>query len=646
MVFVVTPRRRALSGLSVLVLAAGISSCSGHSGPPGGTSVAVARQARAYLAAWSVERYAAAGRLTDAPRRASAGLAAAAAGLSATRVSFEPGAPRPVGAATAAVPFTARWTISGVLRPWTYTGRLAMRKPAHGDWQVHWEPADVHPRLTAGSKLVAERTLPDRAPIRDASGAALFTKADVVAVGIEPKLVKDLPSLASLLSTTLGVETGPLVAAVKAAKPDAFVPVITLRRSAYEKVKPKIYSAPGTVFQAGTRELAPSGLAPYLLGKVGPATADILTKLGPGYLGSDQVGTSGLQAALNPTLTGSAGATIAAVSTTDSNVAPDGQTSTPTQTVLDRIAPIPGKPVTTTLDRRVQAAADAALANVPQPTAIVAIRPSTGAILADAESPSAPFDIGLAGRYPAGSTFKIVTVTSLLERGGVPSSAALPCPGSVSVDGKIIHNENSFDLGSVSLQTAFAHSCNTTFASLAQKLDPTDLPTTAKQFGIGSGWTLPVPVFTGSLPTPADRTEQAVDAIGQGRVLVSPLSMAVAAAAVARGSTPTPTLVEGKPAVARHPFISPPAAVLRAVRPFMRATVTSGTAKLLAGVPGGPVAGKTGTAEFGTKTPPDSHAWFAGYQSDLAFAVFVEGGESSSTTAVPYAAAFLRALRS
>jgi cell division protein FtsI/penicillin-binding protein 2 len=71
--------------------------------------------------------------------------------------------------------------------------------------------------------------------------------------------------------------------------------------------------------------------------------------------------------------------------------------------------------------------------------------------------------------------------------------------------------------------------------------------------------------------------------------------------------------------------------------------VTSGTATALADLPGA-VAGKTGTAEFGTGDPPPAHAWFVGYRGDLAFAVFVEGGQSSATTAVPLAQRFLTLL--
>jgi cell division protein FtsI/penicillin-binding protein 2 len=74
----------------------------------------------------------------------------------------------------------------------------------------------------------------------------------------------------------------------------------------------------------------------------------------------------------------------------------------------------------------------------------------------------------------------------------------------------------------------------------------------------------------------------------------------------------------------------------------MRAVVTEGTAGFLGDAPGGPVGAKTGTAEFGTGTPPDTHAWMIATQGDLAVAVFVEEGTSGSQTAGPILAEFLR----
>lgn len=77
---------------------------------------------------------------------------------------------------------------------------------------------------------------------------------------------------------------------------------------------------------------------------------------------------------------------------------------------------------------------------------------------------------------------------------------------------------------------------------------------------------------------------------------------------------------------------------------MMREVVTAGTGTALKDVPGQPVYGKTGTAEY-DNNPAHTHAWFVGWQGDVAFAVFVEQGGSSTASAVPIAERFLRALR-
>jgi cell division protein FtsI/penicillin-binding protein 2 len=117
------------------------------------------------------------------------------------------------------------------------------------------------------------------------------------------------------------------------------------------------------------------------------------------------------------------------------------------------------------------------------------------------------------------------------------------------------------------------------------------------------------------------------------------------AAGIASGTPAAPVEVVGGEAAGPAPK-GPGQQVLDALRPMMREVVLSGTAKALAGR--GEVYGKTGTAEFGSNTPPDAHGWFMGYrmggaQGDLAFAVLVEGGQSSST-AVAVTSAFLGSL--
>ena len=106
-------------------------------------------------------------------------------------------------------------------------------------------------------------------------------------------------------------------------------------------------------------------------------------------------------------------------------------------------------------------------------------------------------------------------------------------------------------------------------------------------------------------------------------MLASPFGMAMVAATVAAGRTPVPQLIEGRRprSTGRPPPISPK--MIDGLRPMMRLVVTNGTAKELNGV--GDVRGKTGEAEFNG----GSHAWFAGYRGDMAFAALIVGGGSS-----------------
>ena len=124
-------------------------------------------------------------------------------------------------------------------------------------------------------------------------------------------------------------------------------------------------------------------------------------------------------------------------------------------------------------------------------------------------------------------------------------------------------------------------------------------------------------------------------------------ALAVLAGNVARGSALAPTLVTD-PAPQQTPAKPAPldAKAAGVLQDLTAAVVDRGTGQVLRGTPGGQVHGKTGTAEFGTKDPPQTHAWFVGYQGDVAFAVLVEEGRSGGTVAAPVAKDFLTRLAS
>jgi cell division protein FtsI/penicillin-binding protein 2 len=309
---------------------------------------------------------------------------------------------------------------------------------------------------------------------------------------------------------------------------------------------------------------------------------------------------------------------------------------------LFTVAPKPGADLRLTLDARAQRAADAALQGLDQPGALVAVDVRTGRVLAVANTPATGLNRALVGQYPPGSTFKVVTTLSLLQKGLKPSDT-VACPPTASVDGRSFRNYEAEKFGAVPFRTDFAKSCNTAFVGLSSRLGPSDLRDSAASVGIGREWDLGTDAFSGSIPTTTSDVDKAAAAFGQGRNLVSPLAVTVGTASVARGSYLPPTLVlrPGALAAAAAPLPKGPVTTLQSL---MRDVVTGGTGTALRGVPGGPVRAKTGTAEFGTASPPKTRAWITGWQGDVAFTAFVEEGKSGGTVAGPVAARFLRAL--
>ncbi|MFI0354293.1 penicillin-binding transpeptidase domain-containing protein [Actinomadura sp. 9N407] len=295
----------------------------------------------------------------------------------------------------------------------------------------------------------------------------------------------------------------------------------------------------------------------------------------------------------------------------------------------------PSERIRTTLDGRIQAAAEKAITD--RSAALVAVRPSTGQVLAVADGLGGMN--AFLGTYPPGSTFKVVTAAALLAD-GLPAGGGVRCPASVVTAQRTIRNPEGLALGSASLRDALAASCNTTFAQLAvERLGAGKLAGAAASFGFGGPLSPGISATPASFPRPGGGAELAEAAIGQGRVQASPLSMALVAAAVADGRWRPPRLVAaGRISGERQRARPVPGA--SALREMMRAVVTGGTAER-AGLPPG-TAGKTGTAEVDGRR---SHAWFIGFRGDVAFAVFVEGGGSGGEVAAPLAARFLKALR-
>ncbi len=587
------------------------------------------REVRAYLAAWEHFDAPAMAALTAAPPpEMEAAIAGMQEDLRVTAARFTPGPLRRQGASVVAG-YAAALDLAG-LGTWTYPGILELDRVA-GKWRVAWSPAALHPDLVAGQHFGRSRTWAPRAPILGADGAPLVSATDVVDIGLEPDRIKDLAAVLAVLKQQLNVEPASVTAALNApgVKPDHFVPVARLRPDRFAQLRPVLEPVPGVFFQRNTGRLAVAeNFALHVLGRYDEVTAERLTDLGSPYLVGDVVGLSGIEAVYERKLAGTPSGEVRTVDAAGATVR-----------TLFQFTGTPPEPVRTTLDRRTQEAAEAALAGVTSPAAIVAVDSATGDVRAVVSRPfDQPFNRALAGQYPPASTFKIVTTAALLGMGTKPESP-IACPPEATVGGQTFRNFEGGSLGGTTFRSAFAQSCNTAFVALSANLADAALSAAATSFGFGAKYDLGLPTAGAAFPAPKDLAERASEAIGQGRVVASPLHMATVAAAVASGGWRAPRLLSDSPPGAVTTLDPQTAATLK---DLTTEVVRTGTG-MAAAVAGQQVAGKTGTAEIGGADADRTHAWFIGYRGTLAVSVLVEGGGVGGRVAAPLASKFFAA---
>ncbi|MFN2504146.1 MAG: penicillin-binding transpeptidase domain-containing protein [Acidimicrobiales bacterium] len=585
------------------------------------------QEVAAFLAAWERFDVATLGPLVDRPDEAGPAIVAMRDQLSVSGARLAPGSVTREGE-TAEAGFRAELDVAG-LGTWSYGGRIRLARS--GDrWLVTWSPSTLHPDFIAGHQFGKTRAWPRRAAILGSDGTPLVNTDDAIVVGLRPGRVQDQAEVQATLERLLGVSPADVRSALAQAsgRPEDFVPIIPVTAERLASVRAQLEPVPGVFFERASRSGPGDDFAGHVLGHTGEVTAELLEELGPPYLVGDRVGLSGVELAYERRL---AGAPSGDVQLLD----PGGAVVR----VLHHFPEAAPRPIQLTLDRSVQQAAEQALSGVTQPAALVAVDAATGDVRAVVSRPLDQFNRALAGQYPPGSTFKVVTSAGLLANGVRPGDT-VPCPAETTVGGRKFVNFEAGALGSIPFSTAFAKSCNTAFASLSERLPAPALVSTAASFGFGSSYDLGLPTAGGEFPLPSDATELAAAALGQGRVLASPLHMATVAAAVASGSWHAPRLVtEAQPA----PNTALDGTVAATLRELMLAVVREGTGTAAAR-PGQEVAGKTGTAEFGTGDPPLTHAWFIGFRGQLAFAVLVEEGGVGGRVAAPLAARFLDAL--
>jgi cell division protein FtsI/penicillin-binding protein 2 len=534
------------------------------------------------------------------------------------------------GSATARLRWT--WPLG---TGWSYTTTAPLRRS--GDtWKVVWQPSLVQTSLGRSGTLAATTVEAARGDILGPGGVGLVTERPVVRFGVDKTKVHGTAALDSArrLAELVGIDVPTYVKAVRDSGAQAFVPAIVFRQ---QEVPARVAAQYNRIKGVdGLFDRIPLGItkefAAPILGTVGPVTADLM-KQDPGvYSAGDLAGLSGLEARYDEQLRGKPGVQVDAVS------------SQGTHRTLFKTTPVAGTPLHLTLVPRLELLAERILSTVRPASAIVAIRPSTGAILAAANGPGTHgYDDATYGRFAPGSTFKTVDSLALL-RHGVTASSPVSCPTSLDVDGKVFRNDSFYPPsanGRITLATAIANSCNTAYINERTRLGPHDLVDAAATLGMGVDHDLGFPAYFGNVVPPTSETTKAADMIGQGQVLASPMTMATVMASVVAGHTVVPQLITSV-----HPAPTHPMPMTRGqdatLKRLLRGVVLRGTGMGLRDVPGPPVIAKTGTAEFDAHGGVLTHAWMIAGQGDLAVCAFVDVGTTGAGTAGPLLEQFLR----
>lgn len=490
-------------------------------------------------------------------------------------------------------------------RELSYDASMTLTKMGE-EWTVRWQPSLVHPDLGATQHLELRAINAQRANVISSDGAPVLQPGAIIRILVDPSQAANARAAVNRVATALE-EAHARDDKVRLINPEQVMEnlgespysLTTVAEKLGRQIEQDLAGVPGLIFndEAAMVPTDPS-FAPDIVSRVSRI--------------------------VDEELDGSNGWRVSIV-TANGAVIDDVVYNAPELAPSARIS----------LDHDVQRAAQEAVDLRQEMKAmLVAIRPSSGEILAVAQTREADKDgdIALMGMYPPGSTFKIITAAAGIQNQGLSPQSTVACPGMMNIYGRIVTNYNGFSLGNTSLDHAFASSCNTTFAEMSTELEPGELKDVAKQFGLGVDYEIPgLDTITGSVPegeTPLERTEAGY---GQGLDLASPFGMALVSAAAATGKTPVPVLIAGHETTVSEDIPTPDPAMISQLQGMMASVVNTGTGRGMQQT-GGQVYAKTGEAEINE----GSHAWFTGYrEDDIAFATLVVlGGGSETATAV------------
>ena len=520
----------------------------------------------------------------------------------------------------------------------------------------------------------------------DRNGLALVDNRPAFTLSLIPREMDDRDTIMARLSVLLKIPMRELEEALERVPPDSFRPVRVRRGLTLDevtKVEERKLELPGVVVEVEPQRVYPtSTFAAHLLGYVREVSDDQM-KQGR-YRRGDMIGQSGLERLLDEHLRGRDGGERIEVDAL----------GRPVQ-VMRREEPDPGAQVITTVDRRIQEAAERAMAG--RSGAVIVMDPRNGDVLAMTSSPAFELDRltgnldreewlkvirdpltplmnrALQSQYAPGSVFKVVVAAAGLQEGSLTPMDRTYCNGEFHLGQWTFKDWKEGGHGHVDTRTALIHSCNIFFYQSGLKVGPAAIARYAEAFGLGSPSGIDlggekagmVPFLDGRRRIDG-RKWQAGDtvnmSIGQGQVLVTPMQIARMMSAVANGGVLwRPRLVQrvervdGSLAYSSSSKMTGRVDLSPIVWAFLRqalsGVVNEGGTGGAARIPGIDVAGKTGTAQSVSKSDSakgQDHAWFASFapaqDPEVVVVVLVERGGKGGQVAAPIARQIYQAI--
>ncbi|MFC4605123.1 NTF2-like N-terminal transpeptidase domain-containing protein [Rhodococcus kronopolitis] len=426
----------------------------------------------------------------------------------------------------------ASWDL-GNGRHWDYNVNGWVRELSIG-WRVSWNPQTLAPGLGNGRTLRLDRTDAAAPRVFDLVGTPLLTEQRINAVNLDPAAITDPVRTTDMLAKAIE-PVAPLITAESmrqdlAASKGKQVTAVSLRDADFEILEAELRAVPGVVIVQ----------QPKLI------TVDrrISTPL-----------TDSLRNVWQSNRDATAGWAVNAVD-------PDG-----TVTQLTGHQGPAGPDIRASLDSGLQLAAEEAVVSVGSPAAIVALQPSSGAVLAAAQ------------------------------------------------------NNQGSDLGSIAFTGLFPSGSALDLVRTAATAQNSDVEHTARQLGLGLDFDIPgLEQRTAAFPGDGPKLMRAAgDGRADDQVRVTPFGMALVASSITRGTPTIPVIASGQPPVANQSAAPLPAAVTEQLRNMMRDNVQRGDAAQLKGY--GDLIGASGAA--------GQDRWFYGSKGDLAFAVYVQDADGA-----------------